>query len=119
MLTQETVSNWETLFEIAKANTNAKWMRRSGQSPATAPIPDSLDKFSSEEEIPVLLYKDTNSWCPYCERITFALEEKKIPYQVEYIDLGAKPHLLMSVKPPTATVSPCGGAVGRNEFAPL
>jgi glutathione S-transferase len=99
MLTQETVSNWETLFEIAKANTNAKWMRRSGQSPATVPIPDSLDKLSSEEEIPVLLYKDTNSWCPYCERITFALEEKEIPYQVEYIDLGAKPQWYLDIVP--------------------
>jgi glutathione S-transferase len=98
MLTQETVSNWETLFEIAKANTNAKWMRRSGQSPATTPIPNSLD-ISAGQKVPVLLYKDTNSWCPYCERVVFALEEKEIPYQVEYIDLGSKPQWYLKLVP--------------------
>jgi glutathione S-transferase len=99
MLTQETVSSWENLFEIAKANTNAKWMRRSGQSPATAPISKSLEKITSGQEVPVLLYKDTNSWCPYCERVMFALEEKEIPYQVEYIDLGSKPQWYLDMVP--------------------
>ncbi|MGL5835458.1 MAG: glutathione S-transferase family protein [Waterburya sp.] len=99
MLTQETVSSWENLFEIAKANTNAKWMHRSGQSPATAAIPDSLDKISSEQEVPVLLYKDTNSWCPYCERVVFALEEKEIPYQVEFIALDSKPQWYLDIVP--------------------
>jgi hypothetical protein len=60
MLTQDTVTHWERLFEIAQANTSAKWVRREGQSPATAPIAKSLEKISSEEEILVLIYKDTN-----------------------------------------------------------
>ncbi|MGL4884256.1 MAG: glutathione S-transferase N-terminal domain-containing protein, partial [Waterburya sp.] len=74
-------------------------MHRSGQSPATVAIPDSLDKISSEQEVPVLLYKDTNSWCPYCERVVFALEEKEIPYQVEFIDLGSKPQWYLDIVP--------------------
>jgi glutathione S-transferase len=99
MLTQETVSSWETLFEIAKTNTNAKWMRRSGQSPSTVTIPNSLVKIASDREVPVLLYKDTNSWCPYCERVVFTLEEKEIPYRVEFIDLGSKPQWYLDIVP--------------------
>lgn len=99
MLTKETVSSWENLFEIAKANTNAKWMRRSGQSPSTAPITNNLDKLTFGQEVPVLLYKDTNSWCPYCERVVFALEEKEIPYRVEYIALDSKPQWYLDIVP--------------------
>ncbi|MEN9520714.1 MAG: hypothetical protein RLZZ381_3302, partial [Cyanobacteriota bacterium] len=97
MLTQETVSSWETLLEIAKANTNAKWTHRLGH-PATVAIPNGLDQISSGQK-PVLLYKDTNSWCPYCERVVFALEEKEIPYQVEFIDLGSKPQWYLDIVP--------------------
>ena len=100
MLTQEEILSWSKIFEIAKANTNAKWMRRPGQSPATTAISNSLNKITSEqEEIPVLLYKDTNSWCPYCERVVFALEEKEIPYQVEFIDLKSKPQWYLDIVP--------------------
>ncbi|MGL5832005.1 MAG: glutathione S-transferase family protein [Waterburya sp.] len=98
MLTQETLSSWADLFEIAKANTNAQWIHRSGH-PATAAIPNSLNQISSGQEVPVLLYKDTNSWCPYCERVVFALEEKEIPYQVEFIALDSKPQWYLDIVP--------------------
>lgn len=99
MLTQETTPTWSKLSEIAKANTNTKWIRRTGKSPSTAPIPNSLNKISSREEIPVLIYKDSNSWCPYCERIMFALEEKEIPYEVDFIDLASKPQWYLDIVP--------------------
>ncbi len=94
-----TIPSWETLFEIAKANTNAEWIHRDGQSPATAPIPHNLSQVAPGQEAPVLLYKDTNSWCPYCERVMFALEEKEIPYQVEFIDLSSKPQWYLDLVP--------------------
>ncbi len=99
MLTQETTPNWSNLLEIAKANTNAKWMRRSGKSPSTAPITNIQNKINSGQQAPVLLFKDTNSWCPYCERVIFALEEKEIPYQVEFIDLSSKPRWYLDLVP--------------------
>lgn len=99
MLTQETTPSWEHLLEIAKANTNAKWMRREGESPSTATIPHSLNNVDRQVEVPVLLYKDTNSWCPYCERVMFALEEKEIPYLVEFIDLNSKPQWYLDIVP--------------------
>lgn len=88
---QNTVSSWEQLFEIAQKNTSARRVRRPGQSPSTAPIPSSLHKLPPDTAPPVLLYRDSNSWCPFCERVWFALEEKEIPFETEFIDLSNKP----------------------------
>ncbi|MEH2308205.1 glutathione S-transferase family protein [Nostoc sp.] len=101
MSIQNTVSNWEELLEIAKKNTPARRVRRPGQSPSTAPIPSSLHKLPPDTEPPVLLYRDTNSWCPFCERVWFALEEKEIPFATEFIDLTNKPKWYTDLVPTT------------------
>ena len=80
MSIQNTVSTWEEVLETARKNTSARRVKRTGQSPSTAPIPSSLQKLPPNTEPPVLLYRDTNSWCPFCERVWFALEEKEIPF---------------------------------------
>jgi glutathione S-transferase len=91
MTIQNTGSSWEQLLEVARNNTSARRVRRHGQSPSTAPIPSSLHKLPADTAPPVLLYRDTNSWCPFCERVWFALEEKEIPFATEFIDLSNKP----------------------------
>jgi glutathione S-transferase len=94
MLTQDvisSVSSWEQLLLIAQNNTSARRVRRTGQSPSTAPIPSSLHKLPPDAVIPVLLYRDTHSWCLFCERVWFALEEKEIPFETKFIDLRNKP----------------------------
>lgn len=96
---QDTVSSWEQLFEIAQQNTSARRVRRPGQSPSTAPIPSSLHKLPPNTTPPVLLYRDTNSWCPFCERVWFALEEKEIPFETEFIDLSNKPKWYTNLVP--------------------
>jgi glutathione S-transferase len=101
MSIQNTVSNWEELLEIAQKNTPARRVRRPGQSPSTAPIPSSLQKLPPDTEPPVLLYRDTNSWCPFCERVWFALEEKEIPFATEFIDLTNKPKWYTDLVPTT------------------
>ncbi|QLE48323.1 glutathione S-transferase [Nostoc sp. C057] len=101
MSIQDTVSNWEELLEIAQKNTPARRVRRPGQSPSTAPIPSSLHKLPPDTEPPVLLYRDTNSWCPFCERVWFALEEKEIPFATEFIDLTNKPKWYTDLVPTT------------------
>ncbi|AVH61900.1 MULTISPECIES: glutathione S-transferase family protein [unclassified Nostoc] len=101
MSIQDTVSNWEHLLEIAQKNTPARRVRRPGQSPSTAPIPSSLHKLPPNTEPPVLLYRDTNSWCPFCERVWFALEEKEIPFATEFIDLTNKPKWYTDLVPTT------------------
>lgn len=91
MSVQNTTPTWEQLSELAQNNTPARRVRRPGQSPSTAPIPSSLHKLPPETPPPVLLYRDTHSWCPFCERVWFALEEKGIPFATEFIDLNNKP----------------------------
>ncbi|BAZ50607.1 glutathione S-transferase-like protein [Nostoc sp. NIES-4103] len=96
-----TISSWEEILEIAQKNTPARRVRRPGQSPSTAPIPSSLHKLHPDTEPPVLLYRDTNSWCPFCERVWFALEEKEIPFATEFIDLSNKPKWYTDLVPTT------------------
>ncbi|MBW4634951.1 MAG: glutathione S-transferase N-terminal domain-containing protein [Iphinoe sp. HA4291-MV1] len=91
MTVQNTTLSWDQLLELAQNNTPARRVSRPGQSPSTAPIPSSLYKLSAQTPPPVLLYRDTNSWCPFCERVWFALEEKGIPFATEFIDLSNKP----------------------------
>jgi glutathione S-transferase len=84
-------SSWEELLQVAQSQTSARRVRRPGEHPSTAPIPTSLHKLAPGETAPVRLYRDTNSWCPFCERVWFALEEKQIPFETEFIDLSNKP----------------------------
>ena len=47
-------------------------------------------------------YRDTASWCPYCETVWLLLEEKEIPYTVEKINMrcyGDKPKTFLSKVP--------------------
>ncbi|MBL1202724.1 MAG: glutathione S-transferase family protein [Nostoc sp. ZfuVER08] len=99
MSIQNTISSWEDLLETARKNTSARRVKRPGQSPSTAPIPSGLDKLSPNTEPPVLLYRDTNSWCPFCERVWFALEEKEIPFTTEFIDLSNIPQWYRDLVP--------------------
>ncbi|OUL20992.1 glutathione S-transferase [Nostoc sp. T09] len=101
MSIQDAVTNWEQLLEIARQNTPARRVKRPGQSPSTAPIPSSLHKLPPDTRPPVLLYRDTNSWCPFCERVWFALEEKEIPFETEFIDLSNKPKWYTDLVPTT------------------
>ncbi|QIR35997.1 glutathione S-transferase [Tolypothrix sp. PCC 7910] len=101
MAIQDAVSNWEQLLETARKNTPARRVKRPGQAPSTAPIPSSLHKLPPDTKPPVLLYRDTNSWCPFCERVWFALEEKEIPFETEFIDLSNKPKWYTDLVPTT------------------
>ncbi len=101
MSIQATLSSWEQLFETAQKHTSARRVRRPGQAPSTAPIPSGLHKLPPDTIPPVLLYRDTNSWCPFCERVWFALEEKEIPFATEFIDLSNKPKWYTDLVPTT------------------
>ncbi len=55
-----------------------------------------------EERAPALtLYRDTNGWCPFCERVWVALEKKGIPYDEVLIDLQDKPDWYKEIVPTT------------------
>lgn len=94
---------------------------RAGQ-PRTAPTRVLPTEESTTTDKPVLLYRDTNAWCPFCERVclasssessihasvhywlsTFqvwlALEEKNIPYDTVLINLQDKPEWFTKMIP--------------------
>lgn len=101
MSVQNTTLSWDQLLELAQNNTPARRVRRPGQLPSTAPIPSSLHHLPPDATPPVLLYRDANSWCPFCERVWFALEEKGIPFATEFIDLNNKPQWYIDLVPTT------------------
>lgn len=96
-----TISSWEEISETARQNTPARRVKRPGQAPSTTPIPSSWYKLPPDRQPPVLLYRDSNSWCPFCERVWFALEEKQIPFETEFIDLSNKPKWYTDLVPTT------------------
>ena len=49
---------------------------------------------ASEDDVKVTFYRDHAGWCPYCQKVWMMLEEKKIPYRIERINMrsyGDKP----------------------------
>jgi len=61
-----------------------------------------FDESNKEEDIRVTLYRDHASWCPYCQKVWMTLEEKRIPYRVEKINMrcyGDKPREFMRLQP--------------------
>ena len=54
------------------------------------------------EEPAVTLYRDTAAWCPYCEKVWLTLEEKRVPYKVEKVNMncyGDKPGWFWAMQP--------------------
>lgn len=73
------------------------------------PNPQSLKRSfgktaSSEQGAPkvIKLYRDHAAWCPYCHKVVLQLEEKKIPYVIEKINMrcyGDKPQSFLQKVP--------------------
>ena len=99
MSVPNSLAPWGEILTIAQGQTPARRVKRPGQSPSTAPIPSSWSSLAPGEQPKVLLYRDTNSWCPFCERVWFALEEKGIPFETEFIDLSNKPQWYLDLVP--------------------
>ncbi|MEL4894031.1 glutathione S-transferase family protein [Crocosphaera sp. Alani8] len=88
---QLTIPSWNDLLEKSKNKTTVKWEIRPGQTPSSVAISSYKNDKTQTEKPAVLLYRDTNAWCPFCERVWLTLEEKQIPFAVELIDLRNKP----------------------------
>ncbi len=70
-------------------------MERKDGGGAGPPQADTLvRRFGRNETIQTVLYKDSASWCPYCESVWMMLEEKQMPYKIKRVNLlayGEKP----------------------------
>lgn len=61
-----------------------------------------FDESNKEEDVRVTLFRDSASWCPYCQKVWMTLEQKRIPYKVEKINMrcyGDKPASFMAMQP--------------------
>lgn len=60
------------------------------------------DTAEESKPSPVLtLYRDTNGWCPFCERVWLALELKGLPYTETLVNLQNKPQWYKDMVPTT------------------
>ena len=60
------------------------------------------DESNNEKDVRVTLYRDSASWCPYCQKVWLTLEQKRIPYRVEKINMrcyGDKPASFQRMQP--------------------
>ncbi|KAL9181493.1 hypothetical protein ACHAXT_010298 [Thalassiosira profunda] len=61
-----------------------------------------FDESNDEKNVRVTLFRDSASWCPYCQKVWTMLEQKRIPYRVEKINMrcyGDKPASFTRMQP--------------------
>ena len=91
--------SWDALQQTLDAQTPAEEVEiakqvAAGRGPPTASANLRLFDAPDGYEPRVTLYRDGSSWCPYCQKVWMQLEEKRIPYKVERINMrcyGSKP----------------------------
>lgn len=98
---------WNELDKMVKATEHGKRLhaeeseRSAGAGPAHCK--NKLRLFGkSEAEIRVVLYRDHAGWCPYCQKVWLLLEEKRMPYRIEHINMrsyGDKPDWFLKKNP--------------------
>jgi len=80
-----------TPSETASATPAPSWEKLSAILDDDAPDPSSA---------PVLtLYRDTNGWCPFCERVWICVRAKGLPYRERLINLQDKPDWYKEIVP--------------------
>ena len=112
VMRQEMQAQAEAAQDVARAQIAAQWVALESALPAT-----------ESRDAPVLtLYRDTNGWCPFCERVWLQLEQKGLPYEEVLISLKDKPAwylemvptgLVPAVKIESSGEVRCGAAVLR------
>ena len=60
---------------------------------------ESMLPTHASTEPALTLYRDTNGWCPFCERVWLQLLVKGVPFREELIDLRDKPAWYLELVP--------------------
>jgi glutathione S-transferase len=61
-----------------------------------------FDESNNENDVRVTLWRDSASWCPYCQKVWMTLEQKRIPYRIEKVNMrcyGDKPASFLKMQP--------------------
>ena len=82
LLRQEALRLEEEEKAAQQSAVDAAWERLAARLPSAAP----------DAAAPVLtLYRDTNGWCPFCEKVWLQLMAKGVPFETELVNLQDKP----------------------------
>lgn len=92
----DTAPTWEQLAELVAAQEREHGVNFTSPDLENGPThPLALKRtFGQSGPIRVKLYRDHAAWCPYCQKVWLQLEEKRIPYVIEKINMrcyGDKP----------------------------
>jgi glutathione S-transferase len=87
-------TSWPALRELAEATPVGAHLAADAQLRAAGGGPPSKETRlrlfgGSEADVRVTLFRDTAAWCPYCQKVWLMLEEKRIPYRTELINMYA------------------------------
>lgn len=91
----DSAPSWEDLAAMVSAKQQELPHAAHQDLDSGPPSSDALRRtFGQPGEPRIKLYRDHATWCPYCHTIILQLEEKRIPYTVEKINMrcyGDKP----------------------------
>lgn len=108
VLSSHNIGSWEEIRAVLRAKQtpeekNFRDNLRNGYGKASPLHKLRLfDESNDEKDVRVIFYRDSASWCPYCQKVWMALEEKRIPYRVEKINMrcyGDKPASFIRMQP--------------------
>mmetsp|Transcript_32567 Transcript_32567/g.46971 ORF Transcript_32567/g.46971 Transcript_32567/m.46971 type:complete len:487 (+) Transcript_32567:45-1505(+) len=99
-------SSWDSLKASAISSPTGQFLQEQEELRAQgAGLPHTDAKirlFGSTGEPRITYFRDSAAWCPYCQKVWILLEEKKIPYKVEKINMrsyGDKPAAFLRMVP--------------------
>jgi len=102
----DTVPSWEKIEVLLAQSPTAmkieseKRERKAGGGAPNTDVETRL--FGTTDKPRVIFYRDYASWCPWCQKVWFLLEEKKIPHTVVRMPLslyGVKPAFYLEKVP--------------------
>eukprot|EP00887_Chlorella_sp_A99_P006697 scaffold3.g6697.t1 len=107
---EDNAPSWEELQARESGLSMVEAKQRALGAVPPAPEADALANARAERRtfgqpdsaIRIKLYRDHAAWCPYCHKIVLQLEEKRIPYTVELINMrcyGDKPREFLAKVP--------------------
>lgn len=107
-LTRKTEQPVWSALETRLASAATGYTLREGMVPASAP--QSITELLRHDEVAaesVVFYRDTNAWCPFCERVYLYLLESGIEHEQTFVDIspGKKPDWYKEVVPTGQTPS--------------
>lgn len=99
-----------TFGSINKQHTKQSYLHATATATTISPpsweeLSDTLTERTEQFQPPtppkVTLYRDTNGWCPFCERVWLILRAKNISYEEQLISLQNKPDWYKALVPTT------------------